>query len=296
MVDNSVSEITDGERAGMGRSLLRCLQEDFAGRFSADVTELLGREVSVGVSTYKQMTYGEFLVGLGEPACCGILVCEESAQGVWVEIAPRVAYLLVDSFLSGPCGDGTYFPARPLSDVERRLLRRVFKKAGRCLSRAWPVEDAPEFHPLEDDSASAKPRQIDSDSPVNVLEFTISFGGATDSMRLCIPRATLCCDSEQSSAGHIRRGPVEITASLAEISLSRDEWSDLAEGDILTTDTPVDGEVIVRVAGIPKYLARLGACQGRRAVTITGRVAKTKDKTTNDLSTNYTKNTKKAND
>ena len=31
--------------------------------------------------------------------------------------------------------------------------------------------------------------------------------------------------------------------------------------------------MVVRVAGIPKYRARLGTCDGRRAVTITGPVS-----------------------
>ena len=36
-----------------------------------------------------------------------------------------------------------------------------------------------------------------------------------------------------------------------------------------------DAEVIVRVAGIPKYRARLGSHNGRRAVTITGPIEDT---------------------
>ena len=43
----------------------------------------------------------------------------------------------------------------------------------------------------------------------------------------------------------------------------------LAVGDVLATDIATDAEVIIRVAGVPKFAARLGQFKGRRAIVIT---------------------------
>ena len=99
---------------------------------------------------------------------------------------------------------------------------------------------------------------------------SFAFGGSGSAMRLFLPEALL--GGLPATGAVNRNGPVEISVTAAEgdVVLGPDELADLSAGDILTTDAPAGGEVIVRVAGIPKYRARLGACNGRRAVTILG--------------------------
>ena len=48
--------------------------------------------------------------------------------------------------------------------------------------------------------------------------------------------------------------------------------TDLSRGDRLVADAAADAEVIVHGAGIPKFGARLGAAEGKRAVRIIRRL------------------------
>jgi flagellar motor switch protein FliM len=67
--------------------------------------------------------------------------------------------------------------------------------------------------------------------------------------------------------------PLEITASIEALELDWAELAGLAVGDILATELPTDGEITIRIGGIPKYAARLRVIDGRKVVTITRRLA-----------------------
>ena len=41
---------------------------------------------------------------------------------------------------------------------------------------------------------------------------------------------------------------------------------------MIATDVAIDGEVTVRLAGIPKYIGRLSTVDGKKAITITRKI------------------------
>ena len=67
-------------------------------------------------------------------------------------------------------------------------------------------------------------------------------------------------------------GPLELSVVVQDIAVSHEELSQIESGDILLTDTAEGGEVLVRIAGIPRFYARLGVSNGRRAIQITRRI------------------------
>ncbi|MEI7837778.1 MAG: FliM/FliN family flagellar motor C-terminal domain-containing protein [Planctomycetota bacterium] len=68
-------------------------------------------------------------------------------------------------------------------------------------------------------------------------------------------------------------GIMELTVTSLETGVPADELTTLAPGDILATEIDAGQDVVVRLAGIPKFVGRLGAYEGRRAVTISARWA-----------------------
>ena len=63
-----------------------------------------------------------------------------------------------------------------------------------------------------------------------------------------------------------------MTASIEGTELDAADLADLTDGDVIVTDLPTDGEVIVRVGGIPKFAARLQLADGRKTIQITRRL------------------------
>jgi len=140
-----------------------------------------------------------------------------------------------------------------------------------CLGESWPGPDAPVFEVAGEPTGAAAHVGAAAHEPVTVVVFHLVLAGQAGTLRLCLPQA-LGPVGAAGPAARMPSGPIEISVATAEIDLSASELADLAAGDILMTDTPAGSEVVVRVAGIPKFGGRLGTCNGQRAVTITRRV------------------------
>ena len=262
--------------------LLRTLQDDFAAHFAARAASLIGRELAVIPAGWSRQAYSEFLATLSGHTCCHMLAVgatsppapaptdgPELAHRVWVDADRGVAFALIDALLGGR--EGAYVPDRALTGVERGLLRHVVDLVAESLGQSWPGERPRSFEVIDDTSGHAV-APGPGEQPVTVATFRLGLGGQIGALRLCLPEALL---SDRHDGARRRRriaGPLEISVVTAEIELSQTELNGLSAGDILMTDTPADGEVIVRVAGIPKFRGRLGTCDGQRAVTITRRM------------------------
>jgi len=271
----------EGPRAG---GHLRVLQDGFATRFAARAEALIGRELTVAPAGWSRQSYAEFLATLAEHTCCHILSARRPDAGalpnageqathhrVWVDAERRVSFALIDALLGGT--EGAYIPNRALTDVERGLLRHIIDAVAASLGEAWPGDEGRTFEVVGSERCDEPPAAGQAHEPVMVLAFRLDLAGQGGALRLCLPQSLLPAHAERNQAARTPSGPIEISVVTAEIELSASELADLAAGDILMTDTPADGEVVVRVAGIPKFGGRLGTCNGQRAVTITRRVS-----------------------
>jgi len=266
---------------------LRTLQDDFAAHFASRAASLIGRELAVIPAGWSRQAYSEFLASLPGHTCCHMLAARgtppptgaapngaAAAHRVWVDADRGVAFALIDALLGGR--EGAYVPDRALTGVERGLLRHVVDLVAESLGQSWPGDRTQSFEVVDDESGCAvAPGR--GEQPVTVAAFRLGLAGQTGALRLCLPEALLSAQRNGAQPQRRIAGPLEISVVTAEIDLSQAELADLSAGDILMTDTPADGEVIVRVAGIPKFRGRLGTCDGRRAVTITRRMGSSGD-------------------
>ena len=262
---------------------LRLLQGDFAQRFAARGGALTGCELTVTSGGWARQSYADFLAAVAEHTCCHILVARAAAGPglasgqtppgplghVWLEMQRGLAFAMVDALLGG--NEGVYIPDRALTGVERGILRHVIDVAAECLGEAWSAHLAGvSFEVLAADSPAVSGGLGHVDQPVTVLTLHQAMSDQAGTLRLCLPQSLL-----SPGLGGAGRpcGPVEISVDTDEVTLWSSDLADMSVGDILTTETPAGGEVIVRVAGIPKFRGRLGTCNGRRAVTITRRIS-----------------------
>jgi len=161
---------------------------------------------------------------------------------------------------------------RPLTLPERRVLLRLANLVALSLAAARPAPG-----PAKPDANRGELRADLStpagnpDDRVVVATFELALGGRVGTMRLC------GCGRLTAGAGPapVRRtasAALEVTASIEAGELDAAELDALADGDVIVTDLPTDGELIVRVAGIPKYAGRLKLADGRRIIEITRRL------------------------
>lgn len=219
------------------------------------------------------------------------------SHAVWLEVSPQIAFPMIDRLLGGAAQEW-YVPRRALTAIERRLLQRVGEAAANCLATCWP--------PPRDRTAAVQwgcrmdlaPASTPPPPEAVLAQFAVSMGRHAGALRLCLPRESVAFAPEPSSGGADAplatgnspqpptdyasdasavtpawgAGPLELSVEVPHVTLSDEELAQLEAGDILLTDTPADGEVLIRVAGIPRFYARLGASKGHKAIRITRRV------------------------
>ncbi len=210
-----------------------------------------------------------------EPTCCyalaagGVRPAEEVGKSpsevVWVDVATEIAYPILDVLLGGSGGRAQVID-RPLTAVERRLLQRLPEAVAECLSAA--LEPTGLSVKLSTGPAPAAAAPAGPQEAV-VLTFRLTCRGADGAMRVCLPAVVLEAILPHAAAQGGAWSALELSAALPDAAMPASELSGLAVGDILTTDVPSDGDVTVRLAGVAKFTARLGACHGHRAITIT---------------------------
>ncbi len=194
----------------------------------------------------------------------------DRALEVVLEVPQAAAFALIDTLLGGDMGG--YVPDRAVNETERRLLCRTAAEAVEALCRRVWCDNS---GLISVDSTDAPDQPDRPSEPVVVARTELSLDGAIGILRLAIPRGVL-----EGSDRKDRPCPdklVQIAVEASDPNLNPEDLAELAPGDILITDLPADGEVRVRVAGIDKFVGRLAAGNGRRAVHITGRTDQTPD-------------------
>ncbi len=244
----------------------RTLQDAFAASFAAAASAVLGADVHVRPA-------GLGLPGATDAGCrlalSGFAAVEEAgsapARPVALVISPPACFGMVDRLLGGRGGSAP--PARAVTDVERRLLARFAGIARASLSRALPEGARARLRPVatveDDDEASVH------------LAFSVAIdtpAGRTPPAALWLSLPAEAIATESAAPPEHPREKLELTASLPPTRLRGSEVAGLATGDTLASGSPPDAEVIVRVAGIPKYVGQLGRHNGRRAVTVLRRI------------------------
>jgi len=274
---------------------LRSIPDALAADLSEELSRRLRTSLRVRPCGARVYAYREFRRTIAEPTFCYILAAEfesaadvedaarsggEPAGAAWVEIAPQVAFPMICRLLGGTETD-RFFPDRPLTVIERRLLGGVVSLAGQSLGRSWPVSPGPRFRWAGGAGLPCARTALAPDAPVIVLRFTLDMHPRTGAMRIAIPQSLLPAAAapapgertgqEGTPAEPARQrsvAPLELSVTVEQGAISTEELAQLSRGDIVVTDADAHGEVIVRIAGIPKFAARLGVADGRRAIKI----------------------------
>ena len=267
--------------AASAQTRMHALAEHFAAMLSSTAAQLLKTPFHVRTSSFVTQPLGDFLAGVRDPTCCYALTTDigqgddgdappSDPPASWLEISPELAFACVGRLLGG-AADQLYAPERVLTAIERRLVRRMLQPAVGGLF-GGPDSPGPAGGRLRiaDSWRCPSPDPQVTRRPVVTARFDLALSAQIGKMRLALPVDLLADVS--APAGRIvssRAGPLQLSVALPDLHVPADDLNDLAVGDILTTETPAGGEVILRLAGIPKFAARLGTCAGNRAVTIT---------------------------
>jgi flagellar motor switch protein FliM len=267
---------------------LEALHEGFGRNFSVALSGYLRTIVEVSVASIEQLTYSEFIHSLPNPTCFNLLKAEQLDGQLCLEISPLIIYPIIDRLLGGSNAD-LFIPQRPLTQIEQRLVQRITDRATHYLSEAWSNLTPMTFTVQDFESNPQLVQIVPPNETVVVIGFELKMGNRAGTMSLCVPynviepimgtlasqnwfsyqRRGLQDDHLRKLTGNVQNAPIEVRGFLAQTSISVDELLSLQVGDVLTTEKPSDGEVLIQVEGRNKFVGRIGQFRGSRAIRIT---------------------------
>ena len=274
---------------------LRGLHEGFSREFGAGLSSLLRTIAEVKLVAVDQLTYSEFVFSLENPTCFNLLRSAGLDGHFILELAPTVAFPLVDRLLGGgKTGSGDPPPSRPLTEIEGRLVARLTDLAVECLGRAWSTLTELGLSVVRTESNPQLVQVVPPNEVVVLVAFELTLGEARGMMNLCVPFNTLepvaaklsgdgwssygkkSADPAQRAVleAGVSRAKVDLGVTLAVTTLSARDLADLAPGDVILTDADSRGELELSVGGRPAFRCRPGALKGRKAVRVTGAAAR----------------------
>ncbi len=278
------------ERVGKEQTrALEILHDAFARNFGASLSGYLRTIVEVSVSHIEQLTYSEFIHSLPNPTCFNLLNSEQLDGQLCLEISPLIVYPIIDRLLGGSNAD-LFIPQRPLTQIEQRLIQRITDRATHHLSAAWS-QILPTVFTVDDFESNPQLVQIvPPNETVVVIGFELKLGHRAGTMALCIPyqamEPIMSRVSQQSWLTYEKRrgpgddgveklktglngAPVDLRAILAKTRITVSELMALRPGDVITTEKPATGEIVVQIEGKNKFTGKLGQFRHNKAVRVT---------------------------
>lgn len=261
------------------------LHDNFARGAMTALSAHLRTMVEIRTETVEQMTYRQFTQAVGEPAILAVVAVPPlPARALW-SMEPAMAFFMIDRLLGGP-GAGPE-KARPLTDIEITVVRRLFVTLFSAWREAWRIVEnvAPR---LEDIESNALFAQVAApDDIVLVIKHSVEAAGRSGLMYVCLPYRTLepvlprlsargwLAHEPSASRGdrqrileHILETRVSVTVELGRARLSMGRFLSLKPGDVVRLDRGPDDPLPAYMGPVPAFQGRPGTRGRRMALTV----------------------------
>jgi flagellar motor switch protein FliM len=266
---------------------LYMLHENFARLLNTYLSGHLRAMVQVNVASVDQLTYEEFIRSLPNPSVISIIDMQPLKGNAILEINPSVVFATIDRLFGGSGQVAT--KARPLTDIEENIVRRVMTKTLDCLSEAWKqvlpiqptldtIETNPQFTQI-----------VPPNDMVVLVTLQAKVGQGEGFINLCIPYLVLepimsklsttywvAGNTKGSSVQHmqslkkrVEKITVPIVVEIGETVVTVQELLDLRLGDVLHLDTKIDEAMQIVIGSHKKFLCKPGVLGSKLAVQIT---------------------------
>lgn len=262
---------------------LTMIHEQFGRWITGYFATHLRARVQVGVRSVGQFPYSEVVQGMANPTVA-ITYRVPPLPGVCLaEMSSNIAMAIVERVFGGPGGDDQ--PNRPLTDIEKSVILRVFLDLLPGLAEAWRGVVALDPQPI---NLETNPFFLQMSTPqeiVALVTLAVRMGEHVGHLALAWPYATMepvlarlspshSLAGAVGSAGpgpmraHLEEAEVQVAVRLGSVRLRVGDFLALRPGDVLVTDQRAGGDVTVYVEGRPAFRGRAGVVGRRLAVEV----------------------------
>ena len=262
------------------------IHEAFARDFSVYLSAQLRTIVDISLSAVDQVLYSEYVMSSAPPAALYVVAVPEMNHKILFELDPCLVIFTIEKLFGG-VGEFLHKP-REVSQIERRIMGKVMKRAYRELERAW--EQVFSIHLVEDtfESNAEFVQIIPGVEPALVATFEVKVYEQHSYLNICYPYLLLermlgragmkqwisSATSKVPAAvreryeDRLRSITVEMRAELGRSRLPINELMQLQEGDVIPLERRVNEPILVFVGKQEKFTAVAGKAGKYRALRV----------------------------
>jgi flagellar motor switch protein FliM len=242
-------------------------------------------ELHKGESTSQK--FDEYLHALPSMVCMAIVKIDPLKGAALITFDTNLVFAVVDSILGGSGETTTLGKNRSFTSIELRIMEKLVKDALNDLEKAWAPLFATKMSILR---MEVNPRLVNIVPPeyqVVSTSLEIEMENFRGSMMITLPFMTIEPIRDKLKAGsqfdmmaidpqwssrlseELVEAPLEISVELGNSTITMDELLELTSGDTIMLDKACTGELLLKVAGIPKFRGLPGVRHGNKAIQIT---------------------------
>lgn len=263
---------------------LEMINERFARYFRTSVFNMLRRSADIAVSGVQMLKFSEFVHSLFVPTSLNMIkIAPLRGKSLFV-IDPKLVFSVVDNFFGGSGRFHTKIEGREFTPTELRVVQMLLEIAFRDLKMAWqPVMDV-DFAYLGSEVNPQFANIVSPSEVVVVTTFNVDLESGGGDFYICLPYSMLepireLLDAgvqsdrgekderwEQAMREEILGAEVEISSTLAEVTVTLRQLAELEVGDIIPIE--VDDELEVTAEGLPLFRGKLGVHNKNYAIQV----------------------------
>jgi flagellar motor switch protein FliM len=268
---------------------LRVIYENFARSLATFLSGNLRSPVSMEIISVEQVTYEEFIRSVSTPTIINIFSMAPLGGSAIMEINPNLGFAFLDKVLGGT--GSAPDKIRPLTEIEYTIIENLSQKMLDYLVEPWAniVELFPAVERIE-----TNPQLTQLVSPSEVMIITsieTSMGGIIGYINICIPFLLLepvvkklNVQYYYSTSGQgLKSGenfntikhelentkiPIHVLVGSAVITVN--ELLELAAGDVVKLDRPLDAPWDIIIGKTPKFTGKPGISNKKVSIQVTG--------------------------
>ena len=250
-----------------------------ARRFATELTTFVGASVIVSVEPARHIAFGEFRLVAQRPACFQMATAEPEFANILLKLPSAATGMLLNQLL-GSGGGGVSIDRLPATDLEQRLLNRVLAIFWKAFAHEWNAVTAFELSTQEVETDFGKIAFATADETVAISTFQLTIEQQSAELHCCLPvdwlrqlivrRIAALQTGKHETRDKKSRQLVEVTAILAQLTMSPEEIEKFQVGDFIPTAKDISEPLDVLIDGVPTWRANLDAVDNHKAVRIVG--------------------------
>ncbi|MDM5198877.1 flagellar motor switch protein FliM [Fictibacillus enclensis] len=267
------------------RSLTR-VHENFARLLTTFFAAQLRTYVEISVVSVDQLPYEEFIRSIPRMTILNIVDAKPLDGSLLVEVNPNIAYSMMDRLMGG-WGESVN-KVTHLTEIETRILSRLFKNALSTYKEAWSNVVELDFAVIDFEVNPQFLQMVSPNETVVVISLSTTVGETSGMMNVCLPQVLLDPIISKLSVHNwmqnsqkellpeeaalieqkIRKTPLPVSVQLGSASMNVEEFLQLNAGDIIQLNKKINQPLAVYVENNKKFMAQPGKAKNRMAVQI----------------------------